>query len=78
MDNDDWYGEIGGPTAGFICTITFFGSWIYCAMEYGFLLGFGLGWLPSGILAYIVFWIAYALWPLIWLGVLYLGYLFLK
>lgn len=34
---------------------TFLGAWIYCAMTAGFLFGFGLGWLPAGILAGIVF-----------------------
>ncbi|MGN6355945.1 MAG: hypothetical protein ACTHLU_00495 [Novosphingobium sp.] len=33
---------------------TFGASWIYCMSEYGFLLGFGLGWLPSAILAGLV------------------------
>jgi len=48
---------------GFIITaiIVFIGSWIYCIAAYGFLLGVGLGWLPSAIVAAI----AGALWPLI-------------
>ena len=38
----------------------FLGSWIYCISEYGFLLGVGLGWLPSAIAATV----ASLLWPL--------------
>ena len=34
-----------------VAVIAFCGSWIYCIAEYGYLLGFGLGWLPSIILA---------------------------
>ena len=41
--------------------IVFIGCWIYCIATYGFLLGVGLGWLPSAIAA----WIAGLLWPLI-------------
>jgi len=31
--------------------LIFIGSWIYCIASYGFLLGVGLGWLPSLIVA---------------------------
>ena len=41
--------------------LAFFGTWIYCWVAYGFLLGFGLGWLPALILAPIVGF----LWPVI-------------
>lgn len=44
---------------------TFLGAWFYCTSEYGFLLGFGLGWLPSGILATIVFAVARFLWKIL-------------
>jgi hypothetical protein len=40
--------------------IIFVGCWIYCIATYGFLLGVGLGWLPSMIVAYLAAW----LWPL--------------
>ena len=33
---------------------TFLGAWAYCTMTAGFLLGFGLGWLPAYILTVIV------------------------
>lgn len=48
--------------------ITFFISWIVCTFEYGFLLGFGLGWLPSLILAFIVGW----LWPLVVIAIAFI------
>lgn len=51
-----FYTEIGKLVGG----IVFFTSWVYCAFTYGFLLGFGLGWIPSMILC--IF--AIALWPL--------------
>ena len=48
---------------GFCITslVVFLGCWVYCIAEYGFLLGVGLGWLPSGIVAMI----AGAIWPLL-------------
>lgn len=60
-DDSQWY------NIGFIITalITFVGSWIYCIATYSFLLGVGLDWLPSLIVAYI----AGLLWPLIALGI---------
>jgi hypothetical protein len=41
--------------------ITFIVSYIYCIANYGFLLGVGLGWLHSFIVAVV----AAILWPLI-------------
>ena len=41
--------------------VTFIGCWIYCISEYGFLLGVGLGWLPSLITGVVVG----ALWPIV-------------
>jgi hypothetical protein len=49
---------IGGWITG---GITFIASWIYCIVKYGYLLGVGLGWLPSIIVAFI----AGFAWPLI-------------
>lgn len=57
MSNDDVY-HLGFSITAFI---VFIGSWIYCIATYGFLLGVGLGWLPSIIVAVI----AGVLWPLI-------------
>jgi|CXWL01.1.fsa_nt_gi hypothetical protein len=36
-----------------IAAIVFLLSWAVCTAQYGFLLGFGFGWVPSGILAYL-------------------------
>jgi len=52
----EFYKEIGKSFSG----VVFLSSWAYCTFTYGFLLGFGLGWLPSMLLAFI----AIALWPL--------------
>ncbi len=41
--------------------IVFLISWGYCILEYGFLFGFGLGWLPSALLALMFF----AIFPII-------------
>lgn len=57
MSGNDVY-RIGFAVTAFI---VFIGSWIYCIANYGFLLGLGLGWLPSMIVAVI----AGAIWPLI-------------
>lgn len=60
-------------TGGIAWVLTFLGTWIWCAANYGFLLGFGLGWLPSAILATIVAVVAAILWPIIVLGLIGLG-----
>ena len=44
-----------------IWAAVFIASWIYCIITYGYLLGVGLGWLPSLIVATIVAF----LWPVI-------------
>jgi hypothetical protein len=50
---------------GKVCAIvTFLAAWVYCSWAYGFLLGFGIGWLPSLILAAIVFFISAFAWRL--------------
>lgn len=41
--------------------VVFIGCWIYCIATYGFLLGVGIGWLPSLIAAAV----AGFAWPLI-------------
>jgi hypothetical protein len=48
--------------------LVFLGSWIYCIATYGYLLGVGLGWLPSAIVGAL----AAALWPLIFLAIVLL------
>ncbi|MBA2677251.1 MAG: hypothetical protein H0U76_02465 [Ktedonobacteraceae bacterium] len=55
--------------------LIFLGCWAYCIGTYGFLLGVGLGWLPSVIAAYVLS----LLWPLIVLAVGVIGWvLFVK
>lgn len=61
-------GRILGWIAG---ALTFIAAYIYCTATYGFLLGFGLGWLPSGILAAIVGFAVVLLWGPVLLLVLY-------
>lgn len=52
-----------GYVFGFITGIvTFIGTWVYCAMTYGFVLGLGLGWFPAAICAGIVGWATVFLW----------------
>lgn len=48
-EGDDEFAE---ALAGMLFGIpVFIGSWIYCIATYGYLLGVGLGWLPSVIVA---------------------------
>ena len=68
MDEDNLLANIGGCLGSLAALIAFFGSWFYCVSEYGYLFGFGLGWLPSLILAAIVFAVVRYLWPIIILG----------
>jgi hypothetical protein len=47
--------NVGGGLSGIIVALaTFVTAWVYCSIHYGFLFGFGLGWLPAGMLAAIV------------------------
>ncbi len=55
MDDDELYFFAGGCLGVIPAIAAFFGSWWYCIVTYGYLLGFGLGWLPSIILAVIIF-----------------------
>jgi len=52
-------GRLLGALASFL---TFVAGWIFCLLQYGFLLGGGLGWFPSGIAAAIVGFLVAALW----------------
>ena len=56
------YFDIGRVLGAIAAILTFIGAYIYCIATYGFLFGFGLGWLPSGILATIVFGAVTLLW----------------
>jgi hypothetical protein len=69
MGNNEWY-RVGYKISWvliFIC------CWIYCIASYGFLMGVGLGWLPSAIVASL----ASFLWPLLVVGVVALAGLML-
>jgi hypothetical protein len=66
-----YYLVIGGILGALIGTVTFIGVYIYCIASYGFLFGFGLGWIPSGIVALIVSQVVRFLWgPIIFLIVI--------
>ena len=67
---DDW-GSVG---YWITWVIVFIGCYIYCIATYGFLLGVGLGWLPSGIVATIVSFF----WPLVALGIAWLIRMFVS
>jgi hypothetical protein len=41
----------------------FMGTYWHLTTRYGFLLGFGLGWLPSGLLAILTFYLVASFWP---------------
>jgi hypothetical protein len=44
--------NVGGGLLGVIVALaSFVTAWAYCTLHYGFLFGFGLGWLPAGMLA---------------------------
>jgi hypothetical protein len=61
MTLDDYRsrGEVPGLAGA---AITFVLAWGYCAVTSGFLLGFGLGWIPAAIAAFIVFQVIQWLW----------------
>lgn len=48
---------------GFLLTavLVFLGSWGYCVLNYGFLIGVGLGWIPAAITALVIA----AIWPFV-------------
>ncbi len=67
---DGWY-----ETGYKICyVIIFLGCWIYCIATYGFLLGVGLGWLPSAIAAAVLSFF----WPVFLIGIVVLLALLIK
>lgn len=75
MNTDDYvYFQIGGSLGIIPAIVTFFGSWWYCVDAYGYLFGFGLGWIPSALLAAIVLLVFAILWGPMILGALYLAY----
>lgn len=62
MDDELWYFQVGGCLGFLPALAAFVGGWWYCAETYGFLFGFGLGWLPALILAALVFLAVMLLW----------------
>jgi len=55
------WSEVRASGALFFGGAAFFASWIYCFFAYGFLLGLGLGWLPS---IFVAMFVGYA-WPVL-------------
>lgn len=53
--------------------LIFLGSWMYCIYSYGFLVGVGLGWLPSAIAAVLLAFF----WPVVVLGIIFFLWLLL-
>jgi len=49
-------------------------AYLGCMNEYGFLLGFGLGWIPSAMLATICAITIPFLWPLLVILIFYIAY----
>ncbi|MFL6843880.1 MAG: hypothetical protein ACJ8ER_03250 [Allosphingosinicella sp.] len=68
MKDEEFYRHIGNVVAVLAGLATFVGAWIYCAVTYGFLFGFGLGWLPAAILAVIVGLGLRFAWPFLLIG----------
>ncbi|MGH6801868.1 MAG: hypothetical protein ACREC3_00675 [Methyloceanibacter sp.] len=62
MGEENSYLKIGGVIGAIVAIPTFIGCWIYAISEYGFLLGVGLGWLPSLIVAGIAWGLTTLLW----------------
>jgi hypothetical protein len=68
------YTDLGWIFAALTGPATLLAVWIYCAVSYGFVLGFGLGWIPALILALLVAVATIFLWPLAAVAVLYVIY----
>jgi hypothetical protein len=68
------YTDLGWIFAAFTGPATLFAVWIYCAVTYGFFLGFGLGSIPALILSLLVAVATIFLWPLAAVAVLYVIY----
>jgi hypothetical protein len=68
------YTDLGWIFAVLTGPATLLAVWIYGAVTYGFLLGFGLGWIPALILALLAAVATIYLWPLVALVLLYVIY----
>jgi len=65
------YTDLGWACAALTGPATFLAAWIYCAVNWGFLLGFFLGWIPAFILGLVVGVATIYLWPLAAFALLY-------
>jgi hypothetical protein len=63
--SDETYERISAAASNITFWLTFAIAYIYCMATYGFLFGFGLGWLPSYILGLIAGIAAAFLWPIL-------------
>jgi integral membrane sensor domain MASE1 len=68
VTDDGLLEDIGTSLAWLAAIGAFVVGWGYCTVRYGFLFGFGLGWLPAGLLAVIFAALARWLWPLAVIG----------
>ena len=68
------YTDLGWFCAALTGPATFLAVWIYCAVTYGLLLGFFLGWFPALILALLAAVATIFLWPLPAAAILYVIY----
>ena len=57
------YAMVGFGLGGLAWIVVFLSGWIYSSLTYGFLWGFGLGWLPSLIAATILAVLMRYIWP---------------
>lgn len=78
MSDEEAYWTACWWTATITSVLTFAGTWIAFCNAYPGFLPVVLGWLPAGIIAFIVWWIVLYLAPLIWLGILGIIYLIAK
>jgi hypothetical protein len=68
------YFGIGAVLGMIVGVLSFIGAYIYCIATYGFLLGLGLGWLPSIIFAAMVGGATVFIWaPTLLIGLLLVG-----
>jgi hypothetical protein len=75
---EGWYLRVGAVLGWIVAVPTFIGAYIYCIVHYGFLLGLGLGWLPSAILAFFVWIAVMLLWGVVAVGLVLLIYFIIK
>ncbi len=57
------YDELSAFLAWGAGALTALVSWVFCVSQYGYLLGFGLGWIPSAIVGAIVWGVVRYAWP---------------